>query len=139
MSAQTGLVACLAGLTFSSALVSASTTPVRIEQTVEAQFPAALSFSSITSGEARVMINIDADGKLADLMVTGFTDPAFAAEAVGLLRQWRYKPVILETTDLKYAEAAVGALSQWRFTAHTRQGKPVTVRVQQQFIFPGDS
>jgi outer membrane biosynthesis protein TonB len=69
---------------------SVATTPVRIEQTVEARFPVALAYTTITSGEARVLINIDADGQLADLLVTGYTEKAFADEAVTLLHSWRY-------------------------------------------------
>jgi len=81
-----------AALALGASCVSAKTTPVAIDQTVAAQFPAALSFSTITSGEARVLINIDADGKLVDLLVTGFSHPAFADEAVSLLRHWKYTP-----------------------------------------------
>lgn len=68
----------------------ATNTPVRIEQTVEPRFPAALVFSPISSGEARVMINVDDEGTLADLMVTSYTDKAFADEAVRMLKLWRY-------------------------------------------------
>lgn len=226
-----------AALVISAAVVSAKITPICVEQTVQGQFPASLAFSPINSGEARVMINIDADGKLADLMVTGYSHPAFATEAVGLLKQWRYSPaaidgipigvraelrinfvakgrvislsaidttgallqnmipqplfesvcgpaeldnpiealqmvspptpgktepsrqltattvvdfyvdeqgqirmpVVTESTNETYAQATVSVLNQWRFSAPTRRGKPVAVRVQQKFIFPGDS
>ena len=224
-------------LALSAAIASAKSTPVGIEQTVDAHFPTALTFTPINSGEARVIINIDADGQLADILVTGYTHQAFANEAVNLLRQWRYSaatingipvgtrqelrisfiatgrvvsmqaidatdvltqrilpaallqrtcppseldqpiavlqtvnpphpgraenaaqpsgttmidfyvdetgqirmPVVTESTNQKYAEAAVGALSQWRFAAPTKHGKPIAVRVQQQFVFPADS
>jgi len=48
-------------------------------------------------------------------------------------------PVVVESPHEVFSQAAVGALSQWRFTAPTRAGKPVTVRVRQEFIFPGSS
>jgi outer membrane biosynthesis protein TonB len=70
---------------------AAVTTPVRIEQTVEPHFPAALAFSPISSGEAHVIINVDYQGSLVDLLVTSYTDKAFADEAVGLLKLWRYR------------------------------------------------
>ena len=231
------LFGLFAVLVIGSAVSSAKNTPVRIEQTVEGQFPVSLTFTTITSGEVRVMINIDSDGKLADLMVTGYSHPAFAEEAVSLLKHWRYSPaavdghpvgvrlelkidfvatgrvisltalesansltqrmrpntlskmvctpgeldhpievlqavnpphpgksehapqpagatlldfyvdeqgqirmpVVMETTNESYAQAAVSALNQWRFSAPTRQGKPVAVRVQQKFVFPADS
>lgn len=240
MNARRHLFRFLAVAVFGTAVastVAATVTPVQIKQTMEAQFPAALSFSAITSGEARVLINIDAEGHLADLMVTSYTDKAFADEAVVLLKHWRYSPatidgkpigvrfeislnftstgrivsltaldgtyaltnkfvptvfvsrlcapaeldrpveaiqtvspfhpgpasasskkkgvavldfyvdekgmirmpVVVETTDQIYAEASIDALSHWRFSTPTRKGKPVAVRMQQQFIFPESS
>lgn len=88
----------------------AAITPVRIEQTVEPQFPTALALSPITRGEASIMINVDDEGKLADLMVTRYTDKAFADEAVRVLKLWRYG-------------------------AATVDGKPVGVRMELQFDF----
>jgi TonB family protein len=104
------LLRFLAVLVASTAVVYARNTPVKIEQTVEAQFPASLAFTTITSGEARIIINIDADGKLADLMVTGYSNPAFATEATSLLKLWRY-------------------------TAATVNGEPVGVRIPLQIDF----
>jgi len=224
-------------LALSAAVASAKSTPVRIEQTLEAHFPPELAFTPINSGEARVIINVDADGQLADVLVTGYTHPAFARNAVNLLKSWRYKaaavdgicvgtrqeliltyvstgrvvsmqavdsidaltqglippallrltctpgeldhpvtvlqsvspshpgrienssqpsgstkidfivdergqirmPVVLESTNEQYAQAAIGALSQWRFATPTKHGKPIAVRVQQQFVFPANS
>lgn len=220
-----------------AASLVAQTTSLRIEQTVEAQFPHALSMTHLTEGEARVVINVDADSKLVDLLVIGYTHKAFADEAVSVLKQWNYvaatergqpigvrtelrfefqatgrvvslmaietpdvllrqmgvhdplitrvctlpeldrpiapmnpaapayprqtgaaaaarsvlidfyvdetgqprMPVVINTPHEVLAQAAVGALSRWRFTAPTRAGKPVAVRVRQEFIFPGRS
>jgi TonB family protein len=231
------LVRCLAVLAIGRTVTAAGITPVRIVQTVEPQFPAALAFSPLTSGEARVIILVEADGRLADLLVSGYTDKAFADEAVRALRRWTFgparkegepigvrlelrfdfsttgrvvsltpvdipevlirsfvpptlvtrvcqareldhplatletvdpshpggtppapgqtgstlidfyvdeqgqarMPVVLKTTHETYAQAAVGALNQWRFAAPTRGGRPVAVRVRQQFVFAGDS
>jgi len=217
--------------------LSAQTTPLRIEQTVDPQFPHALSLTYLTSGEARIVVNIDADGHLVDLLVTGYTHKAFADEAVSALKQWRYvapteagqsigirmelrfefeatgrvvslmaidtpevlmkqrgigprlitqvcnqqeldrpiapvnpvtpaypgstgitpaarsvlvdfyvdetgqprMPVVISSSHEALAQAAVGALNRWRFNAPTRAGKPVSVRVRQEFIFPGKS
>lgn len=220
-----------------AAALTAQTTPLRIEQTVEAQFPHVLTLTHLTSGEARVVVNIDPDGKLVDWLVTGYTHKAFADEAVSVLRQWRYvapteggqpigirtelrfefeatgrvvslmaietpevllkqmgigprlithvcnlqeldrpiapvnpaspaypgqagvradarsvmidfyvdekgqprMPVVVSSAHDVLAQAAVGALNQWRFTAPTRAGRPVAVRVRQEFIFPRSS
>ncbi len=220
-----------------TAALSAQTTPLRIEQTVEARFPHALSLTPLTSGMARVVVNIDADGKLVDWLVTGYTHKAFADEAVSVLKQWRYvapteggqpvgvrtelrfefeatgrvisllaietpdvllkqmgiephmttrvcnlqeldrpiapvnpvtpayprspgaattprsvlvdfyvdetgqprMPVVVSSAHDVLAQAAVGALNRWRFNAPTRAGRPVSVRVRQEFIFPANS
>lgn len=217
--------------------LAAQTTHLRIEQTVEPQFPHALSLTHITTGEARVVINVDAGGKLVDWLVTGYTHKAFADEAVSVLKQWRYvaptergapigvrtelrfefeatgrvvslmaietpevllkqmgirprlithvcnlqeldrpiapvnpvtpayprspgaatasrsvlvdfyvdetgqprMPVVVSSAHEVLAQAAVGALNRWRFNAPTRAGRPVSVRVRQEFIFPGSS
>lgn len=238
MNARRHLVRIFAASVLCTAAVAfAKNTPVRIEQTVESQFPVSLTLTAITSGEAHVMISVDADGKLSDMLVTGFTHAAFADEAISLLKSWRFSPaivdgqpvgsrleliiqfssrgrvitltpmesaaaltqgifpvaltrrvcsareldhpiellhvenpfhpgndrhadqpsgatlvdfyvdekgtarmpVVVETTDRSYAQAAVDALGRWRFSAPTRAGKPVAVRVQQRFVFPHES
>lgn len=216
------------------ALLFATTTPLRIEQTIEPRFPTALLLSPITEGEARVVVNIDASGKLVDWLVTGYTDKAFADEAVTVLKAWRYEapvengepigvrtelrfqfesrgqvvsltaietpniilkqmglgptfvrslcgpheldqpltpldttaplypppsaradtkqsvvvdfyvdekghprmPVVVNGAQAHYANAAVDALTRWRFNEPKRDGRPVTVRVRQEFVFP---
>lgn len=47
-------------------------------------------------------------------------------------------PVVLTTPNEVYAAAAVDALEQWQFAPPTRAGRPVAVRVQQQFVFEPD-
>jgi len=230
---------CLSVVLFAAlaAALAAQSTPLRIEQTVDAQFPHVLSLTHLTAGEARVIINIDADGRLVDWLVTGYTHKAFADEAVSVLKQWRYvaptergqpigvrtelrfdfeatgrvvslmaietpelllkqmgvgprlitqvcdlqeldrpiapvnpvtpsyprapgtaaaarsvlvdfyvdetgqprMPVVVSSAHDVLAQAAVGALNRWRFTTPTRAGKPVSVRVRQEFIFPANS
>ena len=48
-------------------------------------------------------------------------------------------PVIVSSTEDVYAKAAVNALAQWRFQPPTRTGHPVSVRVQEEFVFQGRS
>lgn len=79
----------LAALTGSWAAGNSS---LQIEQTTEPRFPGSLAFSPISHGQASVIINVDADGKLADLLVSGYSHKAFADEAVASLKRWRYTP-----------------------------------------------
>jgi TonB family protein len=231
---KTGLPFLVAGSLVVSCVLAAETTPIRIDQTVEAQFPVALAFLPITSGEVRVVINVDSDGHLVDQMITGYTDRAFADEALQMLKLWQYQPatidgkpvgsrmelqmhfasrgrvvslsmsdaaaafagwyrrtpmqnlvcpgpdldqpveavhtvnppipggqgavkasagtalldfyvdehgrprmpVVVRSTRDTCAQAAVWALSQWQFATPTRRGRPMAVRVRQEFVFP---
>lgn len=69
--------------------------PLRIIQTTEPQFPVALDTLTVSNGEACVLINVDADGKLADWLVLSYTHKAFADETVRALQEWRYEPARL--------------------------------------------
>lgn len=41
------------------------------------------------------MINVNAEGKLADYLVINYTERAFADEAVRALKAWRYEPAVV--------------------------------------------
>ena len=76
-------------------LVPAATrdsTPLKIIQTGEANFPAQLAMTGINTGRARAVCNIDADGRLADVIITAYTHPEFAREVADSLRAWSYEP-----------------------------------------------
>ncbi len=63
-----------------------------IEQTEVLVFPPSMTFNGITQGEARVVVSVDAEGKLVDCLVTGYTERAFADAAVSALKRWKYEP-----------------------------------------------
>ena len=212
-------------------------TPLQIEQTFEAHYPPSLLSEGIRSGEVGVMITIDDKGILTDSMITRYTHPQFAAEALRAMQGWKYTParvngvpvsvrtelnllfeakgqvmtldagstlrqltafgyradftdnlcsvteldaqpapthtvspqhpgmtrdgkvtpgravlefiidekgtprmpVVVSTTDADFATTAADALSQWRFTPPLRHGKPVAVKVRQEFVFSADT
>lgn len=95
--------------------------PPVIIQTVEAQFPLSLGLTPVFRGSAEVIINIGADGKLVDLLVTRYSRIEFAQEAERALRQWRYEPARRggETTGARF-------LVRFDFTA---RGKVSTLTV----------
>ena len=66
--------------------------PFKIHRTTRVEYPVALARSGITHGEARVLINIDPEGKLADTLVVAYTHPPFAKAATDAVRSWRYEP-----------------------------------------------
>lgn len=212
---------------------------LKIIQSGESNFPAQLAASGINTGRARAVVNIDADGKLADFIVTSYSQPEFAREAAESLRAWKYEaarengtpvgsrveldflfeargmvvslrsiddlnvhtnrlfqnalpltsvtrtasqldrplttvevvrpqhpgklvtpvvstgavvldfyvdaegrarmPVVVSTSHEVFALAAVDALSKWKFAPPTSAGKPVAVRVRQEFVFRSNS
>jgi TonB family protein len=67
-------------------------TPPVIIQTSEARFPHSLSLTPVYRGTAELIINIDADGRLADLLASRYSRIEFAREAEATLRKWRYEP-----------------------------------------------
>ena len=97
-------------LTAAAAAEVARLQPLRIVQTVEPPFPDALAQQGIYEGEARVVVLVDAEGRLADWLLTGYSHPLIAREATEALRQWRFEPA-------------------------RRDGEPIDIRSQIQFLF----
>ena len=66
--------------------------PLRIVQTTPANFPETLAREGVNEGEVRVVLNVDADGRLADYLVTGYTHRELADAWVGGVRNWSFEP-----------------------------------------------
>ncbi len=64
----------------------------RIIQTVDPVFPEALIPVYRNGGRVDLLISVDADGHLADWLVTRYTDKLFATAAVDALRHWEFEP-----------------------------------------------
>ena len=65
---------------------------LNIIQTDPAVFPLSLLYSTVTTGEAKIAIDVDENGKLTDYLVTGYSRKEFADSAVQALRHWQYEP-----------------------------------------------
>jgi TonB family protein len=87
--------------------------PLRIIQTIEAQFPLSLDTMTTARGEASVLINVDARGRLVDWLVISYTQKAFADEAVRVLKEWSFEPA-------------------------RREGEPIAIRSTVTFTFQAD-
>jgi TonB family protein len=68
------------------------TQPIRVLQTTGLKFPVTSDTFTLSKGQAQVLINVDADGKLVDWLVLSYTQSAFADAAVRALQQWRFEP-----------------------------------------------
>lgn len=69
--------------------------PVQIIQSVDSRFPPGLVLQGITEGTVRAVLNVDADGKLVDSLVTAYSHVELAQELNDVLRQWRYRPAVV--------------------------------------------
>lgn len=65
---------------------------IGIIQTGGVIYPSVMLLSGISSGETRVVISVDAKGRLIDSLVLGYTDVAFSQAATTALQQWTYEP-----------------------------------------------
>lgn len=63
-----------------------------IAVTTDPEFPYQLTRKIVDEGEARIMVMIDAQGRLADWFVTGYTHPLFAQNTLEVLPGWTFKP-----------------------------------------------
>jgi outer membrane biosynthesis protein TonB len=83
--------------------------PAAIEK-VSPKHPGKTPGAGVQNGSAQIDFYIDADGR-----------PRM--------------PVVMKATHVAYAAAAADALMQWRFEPPTYQGRPVSVRLVQEFLF----
>jgi TonB family protein len=68
---------------------------LKIIQSSEPVFPFMLTQQAVTKGEAHVAINTDANGKLTDWLVVGYSRPEFANSAVAAIKEWKFEPAEL--------------------------------------------
>jgi len=79
--------------------------PIRVIQTTELKFPVTGDTLTLSAGQAQVLINVDAGGRLADWLVMSYTQPAFADAAVHALQQWRFEPARVDGRPVGSREA----------------------------------
>jgi len=83
---------------------------LKIIETAMPIFPETMIASHRNGGQARIVISVDADGKLREWLAVAYTDRAFADQAVSALKEWSFEP------------------ARWR-------GEPVSVSVTLTFDF----
>ena len=67
-------------------------TGIGLIQSTAVVFPSAMLSNGVSTGEARVVVCVDASGRLTDSLTVGYTDPAFAEAADHALKHWTYEP-----------------------------------------------
>lgn len=66
--------------------------PLRIVQTESIDYPLSPATINLPTGETRVVIAVDASGRLTDALVSSYSHREFADAALAALRTWRYEP-----------------------------------------------
>jgi TonB family protein len=66
--------------------------PVQIDQTVQPAFPSVLVPLGVKSGTASIAVAVDETGRLTDYLVTAYSHPAFAENALAAVRKWKFEP-----------------------------------------------
>ena len=86
------LAAVLGSLAAAAPAPTQANAPIRVIQTTELKFPVTADTLTLSAGQAQVLINVAADGKLVDWLVLSYPRPAFADAAVRALQEWRFEP-----------------------------------------------
>jgi TonB family protein len=66
---------------------------LKIEQTTTPIFPQSLTEIGVRNGSVRVVISVDAEGKLAEWLVIGYTHVELRDPVVNAIRKWRFEPM----------------------------------------------
>lgn len=68
---------------------------IAMEQVGVLVYPSSMLYNGIHSGEVRIVISVDEQGKLTDYLVTGYTHQDFANSAVAAIKRWKYQPALV--------------------------------------------
>lgn len=69
-----------------------------VKRRIDPTFPRALLSDGITSGWARLVIDVNAAGALTDWLVVGHSRPEFGESAIAAVKRWEFAPMIVNGT-----------------------------------------
>jgi TonB family protein len=112
--------------------------PCQVHQRVPVRFPPRLLDEGILQGEARLLLDVNSSGELADVLVIGYTRREFADAALEAVTQWRFTPARVAgeaasstiTLNIRFNTAGVHAYVKPPF----RSDEP-EVSAGQQFVY----
>ncbi len=71
-------------------------TPIEVIQEPPIDYPEAADTTEYPTGSAQVMIYVDADGKLVDAVLLGFSKASFGKAAMRAVQAWSYEPATID-------------------------------------------
>jgi TonB family protein len=72
-------------------VAAAEPPPLKVIQTTEANFPPVLLAEGIVSGHVKAVVHVDAEGRLVDHLIIGYTHRALATELSAVLPGWKFE------------------------------------------------
>ena len=66
--------------------------PMKADQAVLPGFPQHVLSQGVKSGQVRVAVQVDPDGRLSDFLVTAYSNPALVDGAVAAVKKWHFEP-----------------------------------------------
>jgi len=107
------------------ASVPAAEPSIKIHQDAAIQFPVVLLRDGISHGEARVLLDVDAEGHLTDTLVLAYTHRPFADAALTAIRRWRFEPARFNGEPVGTVVDCSIVFSVDGILFHQRNGSPV--------------
>lgn len=69
---------------------------LRVKERIDPVFPTEVTLEGITRGTVHCIIDIDATGKVEDVLITAYTHRSFGRVVREALRQWRFEAALLD-------------------------------------------
>ena len=70
----------------------AADAPCKIIEGIKPRFPLRMRNEGISHGVARVLLHVNAEGRLVDSLITAYTRRPFVDEAVRAIESWKFEP-----------------------------------------------
>lgn len=100
---------------------------LKLVERTDPQFPHGLQIFGITRGGVRCLIDVDATGKVEDLLILAHTHERFARAVREVLPRWRFEPARVDgravpaQTTIEFTIEAVGVVTTLDLTTYVAQ------------------
>lgn len=124
-------------------LAAGTVQQLKVRERIDPVFPQGLLLKGITRGAVRCVVDVDATGRVEDVLVLAHTDEQFARVVDEALRLWSFEPARLDgqpvpaQTTLEFSIEAVGAVTSLDLVSYvglqfrTIWGDPYTYQPRQ--------
>ncbi|MBA4136225.1 MAG: hypothetical protein C0518_02780 [Opitutus sp.] len=128
---KTTLPVCLlfAALAWGGAVTATAATiqHLKLVERIDPQFPPGLEIFGITKGGVRCVIDVDAGGRVEDVLILAYTHERFARAVREVMPLWRFEPARVDgrpvsaQTTIEFTIEAVGVVTTLDLTTYVSQ------------------